>query len=228
MQRFLFGEDLARCDSIRKPNPAISRAVALASLPLEHLAASYLADAGQFFDNIKPVWEWPHLKTLVVTSILLKPDGDRAKIGAMLRRAAGTAAARMPRLEVMEIWNGRKGLAALFRYQVVREKRQATISWKATWGGKFEVMMEEESLRQAWEAVMQSGHTVDDSWSFKVIVHNDHDQNAKDTTTIKSHADAIDFLDLLGPGREKIIRPVSLHQIRIEQEALGGLRTLEE
>ncbi|KAM7196054.1 hypothetical protein V8F20_007248 [Naviculisporaceae sp. PSN 640] len=203
-------------NNIRIPAPYVSWMVARASRPLEHLAASYLADAGQFFELIRPGWVWPNLKTLVITSTLLEPDGDPDEIGTMLRRAAKVAAAKMPRLEVMEIWNGRKGLAALFRYRADRETRQATISWKASWGGggggKFKVM-EEKSLHRAWEAVMRGGHGVDDVWSFKVVVHDNCGQDEGDN--IKSHADAIEFLNL-----REVIRPISLHQIRREQRAL--------
>ena len=49
MKQFHLGEDLARCDSIRIPHPAVSRMVALVSLPLEHLAASFVVEASHFF-----------------------------------------------------------------------------------------------------------------------------------------------------------------------------------
>ncbi|KAF4897319.1 hypothetical protein CGCVW01_v013738 [Colletotrichum viniferum] len=50
MQKFLNGVDLAQCDSLRKPDPAVSRLVALASLKLEHLAASLIVDASSLFE----------------------------------------------------------------------------------------------------------------------------------------------------------------------------------
>ncbi|KAF6823742.1 hypothetical protein CMUS01_10568 [Colletotrichum musicola] len=53
------------CDRIRDPNPAVARAVARASLELEHVAASYIADASHFFD-MDPAWEWPNLTSLVL------------------------------------------------------------------------------------------------------------------------------------------------------------------
>lgn len=49
MQWFMEGEDLTECHSTRNPDPAVSRAIALASLKLEHLAASFLVDARNFF-----------------------------------------------------------------------------------------------------------------------------------------------------------------------------------
>ncbi|KAI0133733.1 hypothetical protein BJ170DRAFT_699613 [Xylariales sp. AK1849] len=129
MQRFMLGVDLSGCDSIRKPAPAVSRIIALASLKLEHLAASFIVDASHFFD-IEPSWEWPNLTSLVLTSKLLTPDESSIAIGVMLQTAAA-AAIKMPQLEMMEIWNGRKGLAALFKYQAFRNIQQATITWRA-------------------------------------------------------------------------------------------------
>lgn len=69
MQRFPFGVEESGCDIIRKPAPAVSRIVALTSLKLEHLAASFIVDASHFF-NIEPSWEWPNLTSLVLTSKL--------------------------------------------------------------------------------------------------------------------------------------------------------------
>ncbi|KAK0715168.1 hypothetical protein B0H67DRAFT_634640 [Lasiosphaeris hirsuta] len=110
-------KDLARCDRASNPDPAVSRMIALASLRLEHLAASFLVDARRFF-SIEPSWEWPNPTSIVLTSKMLRPGEDPVKSGAMLQ-AAAAAALRMPRLETMEIWNGRKWLAAIFRYQTL-------------------------------------------------------------------------------------------------------------
>lgn len=207
LQRFQFGEDLEQCHSTRNPHPAVGRIVALASLQLEHLAASFLVDARHFF-AIEPSWEWSNLTTLVLTSKVLRPGEDPVEIGAMLH-AAAAAAMRMPRLETMEIWNGRIGLAAVFRYQTLRNARQATVTWRATW----ELTME-PSLIRAWEAVVH--HRYDDSWRLRVV------QEWLDTAAIKSHGDAISCLRLSG----QVIRPVSLQQIQMEQKALEGTKTV--
>lgn len=52
----MLGEDLRRCDSIRNPSPAISRLVALASLELEHLAASFIVDASHYRYKLLPMF----------------------------------------------------------------------------------------------------------------------------------------------------------------------------
>lgn len=181
--------------------------VALASLQLEHLAASFLVDARHFF-AMEPSWKWPNLTSLVLTSKILRFDENPVQIGAMLH-AAAAAAMRMPQLEIMEIWNGRMGLAAVFQYQTLRNVRQATITWRATW----ELTME-PLLIQAWEAVVH--HRYDDNWSLGIV------QERLDTAAIKSHGDAIPCLRLLS----QVIRPVSLQQIQMEQKALEGAKTV--
>jgi hypothetical protein len=43
---------------------------------------------------------------------------------------AGTAALRMPKLQTMEIWNGTKQNACVFRYQTTAYF--TTLSWRST------------------------------------------------------------------------------------------------
>ncbi|KAL7943953.1 hypothetical protein V8C42DRAFT_353852 [Trichoderma barbatum] len=205
MQRFQDGVDLAECDTIRNPSPAVSRMVALASLKLEHLAASYIINASHFFD-IEPSWEWPNLTSLALTSKLLSPDEDSIEIGAMLR-AAAAAALKMPQLKTMEIWNGRKGLAALFKYQAFSDAGQALITWRGTWN-----LSMEPSVIQAWEAtVHQHG-----GWRLDLV------QEWLDEAAIKSHDDALHYLML----SNQVIRPISLQQTQVEQKAMEGVRML--
>lgn len=207
MQRFQvqLRNGLTQCDSIRKPTPAVSRTVALASLKLEHLAASFIVDASQFF-QIEPSWKWPNLTSLALTSRLLTRDGKATEIEAMLQ-AAAAAAMKMPQLETMEIWNGRKGIAALFKYQASRERRRAIITWRGTWK-----MTMGPSVIEAWEAVVQQF----DGWRLNTV------QEWLDGVAIKSHGDAIHYLKL----SSQVVRPVSLQQIQIEQKFLQGLRTV--
>jgi hypothetical protein len=174
MQRFQFGEDLTGCDSTRNPAPAVSRIIALASLKLEHLAASFIVDSSHFFE-IEPSWEWPNLTSLVVTSKLFAPDRNSIEIRSMLQTAAA-AAIKMPQLETMEVWNGRKGLAALFKYQAFRNIQQAEIIWRGTWNLNME-----PSTIQAWEAVVHRC----DAWRLNLV------QERLDEAAIKSHGDAI-------------------------------------
>ncbi|TDZ67550.1 hypothetical protein CTRI78_v002781 [Colletotrichum trifolii] len=202
IQQFRDGVEWVGCDRIRKPDPTVSQLVALASLKLEHLAASFIADASQFFE-IRPDWEWPNLTSLVLTSRLLTPDENSNEIGTMLR-AAAAAAMKMPRLQTMEIWNGRIGLAALFRYQASRDIQQAVIVWRGTWR-----LAMEPSTIQAWEAVT---HQYDGG-------RLDWVEEQLDEAAIKSHGDALHHLRL----SSQAIRPISLKQIQVEQKALESV-----
>ncbi|KAK6855518.1 hypothetical protein PG995_007669 [Apiospora arundinis] len=198
------------CDSVRKPCPGAGEKMAIASLGLGHLAASFMVDARHFFAAIEPDWRWPQLMSLVLTSTCLRPGERRtAKIEALLR-AAAAAVMRMPRLETMEIWNGRKGLAALFRYQACPARREATISWRCTWD-----LALEPCTIQAWKVAVQQQ---DEGWELVV------DQKWLNEASIKSHGDAILQLGLLSSN---IIRPISWRQIQCEQRALEGLPTVE-
>ncbi|PTB45626.1 uncharacterized protein TrAFT101_001061 [Trichoderma asperellum] len=40
---------------------------------------------------------------------------------------------KMPNLKAMEIWNGRQGLAALFKYQPEGDEQSAMVSLRGTW-----------------------------------------------------------------------------------------------
>lgn len=209
-QRFLNGEDLAKCDKFRLSARAVCRMAARASLKLEHLAASFIVDASHFFDNIEASWAWPNLSSLALTSKLLTPNGDPIEIAAMLH-AAAAAAMKMPQLETMEIWNGRKGLAALFKYQAYRKRQPASITWRGTWN-----LTMRPSVIQAWEAVMQHHHQCD-GWRIDLA------QECLDEAAIKSHADAIHYLMLSC----HVVRPISLQQIQIEQKAMEGMEVVE-
>jgi len=62
---------------------------------------------------------------------LLHPEIGRGQIDKLLM-AAGRAAAFMPKLEVMEIWNGGEGHTCLLRYSNDAGKPQ--ITWESNWG----------------------------------------------------------------------------------------------
>jgi hypothetical protein len=192
------------CDPIRIPTSDVSRAAANASLELEHLSVSFMVDASYFFHAREPSWMWPNLTSLALTSRLLAPDESPTEIDNMLR-AAAAAAMKMPNLEITEIWNGRVGLAMLFRYQLAGGGRPAVITLRGIW---------EFALRspviQAWEAVAlkHCGHG-------SVIVKELLDAGA----VVKCHGDAIHHLKLLTP----VIRPVSLRQIQMEHTIREGV-----
>ncbi|CAH0040824.1 unnamed protein product [Clonostachys solani] len=135
-------------------------------------------------------------RMLLLTSQLLRPDADRHQLEEMLREAA-VVALRMPQLQTLEIWEGRKGLAALFKYQ----SRLPRLTWKATWD--FSIP---DSVTRAWDEVSMMSCGRDCAVVKQVL----------DGRAIKSHADSIVQLQL----SQTIVRPVSLQQIRREQRYL--------
>lgn len=187
------------CEPIRTSSPDLSLAVAKESLKLQHLSASYMVDASDFFDSRRPSWEWPNLTSLALTSGRLVPDASPVDIDDMLRGAAA-AAMRMPKLETMELWNGREGLAMLIRYKRAEEQRPAVITLRGTW----DIALRPAAI-EAWEAVAQRhrGHGV-------VVVKEPLGVGG----VVGSHGDAIHHLELSA----SVVRPISLGQIRMEHE----------
>ncbi|KAI8635122.1 hypothetical protein F5Y19DRAFT_406623 [Xylariaceae sp. FL1651] len=184
------------CDPTRIPDPSVSEAIAKASLKLEHLSASFIADASHFFDvACKPSFKWSNLTSLVLTSQSLTPDEDLVTIYALLS-AAATAASNMPQTRTMEIWNGRRGLAGLFRYQLTERHRSAIVTWRGTWS-----LTLLPQLRQVWEAVALK-HGGSGCCYVEELLN----------VQVKCHGDAVFYLQLAKP----VLRPISLQQIRAE------------
>lgn len=153
-------------------------------------------DASDFFEAREPSWEWRNLTSLALTSQLLAPGASKINIDNTLQAAA--AAMRVSKLETMEIWNGRKGLAMLFRYQSAGQGQPAVITWRGTWA-----FILRPPVLQAWEAVAEKHGGLG-----TVLVEELLDAD----TMIKSHGDAIHHLKL----STQVIRPASLRQIRME------------
>jgi hypothetical protein len=165
-----------------------------------------MVDAAGFLGALQPGWTWPNLKTLALTSVLLTPkDFDPDGVDRMLKDAAA-AAARMPNLETMEIWNGRKGVAGLFRYRSARRGGTAGITWRGTWD-----LTVSKDVFRAWAAVMHKGE--DSVYGYRrsrlVVV-----KEALDAGKIRFHGDAIHHLGL----EAQVMRPVSLYQMRMERD----------
>ena len=183
------------CDPLRIASASVGRALVKASLDLDSLSASFLVDAVDFFEETRGrCWKWPNLKSLTLTSGLLRPEENPTKLDDMLRAAAATAI-KMPNLETMELWNGLEEEAMLVRYQQARLGRPATIEWKGTW----ELTLRDPII-EAWDAVAlrHSGRACVTVGKLVVTA-----------TPIRSHGDAIRLLGL----SKMVIRPVSLRQI---------------
>ncbi|KAK0386126.1 hypothetical protein NLU13_5963 [Sarocladium strictum] len=120
---------------IRVPSLAPSREAARLSLQLETLSTSFIVDAGYFFSSCEEHWVWEKLTALSLTSRTLEvEDGaNMSHVNSLLREAAATAL-RMPQLETLELWTGRKGVAMLFRYQRARDGLPAVLTMRGTAG----------------------------------------------------------------------------------------------
>ncbi|KAI6083964.1 hypothetical protein F4821DRAFT_280477 [Hypoxylon rubiginosum] len=188
------GNDNVQIANLRTPNRSMGRAVAKASLTLQHLSASFIIEADHFLGvaEAEPAWSWPHLRSLTLTSRLLNTKGSPGMIDQMLLEAASVAL-KMPRLETFEIWNGQVGSAALFRYQT--SDYGAVLSWKANWEHTIPSYVVE-----AWEAVAHAAGKNSSPLPLEYSVD--------DAIRINSHADAINYLELF-----KVLRPISLQQI---------------
>ncbi|TQN68103.1 hypothetical protein CSHISOI_07393, partial [Colletotrichum shisoi] len=194
------------CEPIRIPTPDVSRTLARASLELEHLSASFVVDADCFFHACNPSWKWPNLSSLALTSRLLAPGESTVEIDDMLQRAAKVAK-KMPNLQTMEIWNGRKALAALFKYQSIGHGgygQPAEITWRGTWDYALH-----PSVIRAWDAVALK-HRANGCVTVKKLL---------DVGVVRSHGDAIYYLNL----SNTVIRPLSLQKIRLEQSIVDGV-----
>ncbi|TGJ78714.1 hypothetical protein E0Z10_g10046 [Xylaria hypoxylon] len=75
---------------------------------------------------------WPRLKSLALTSPILDWNTPRSKIDDLLWAAAG-AAMVMPRLQTMELWNGSKHVACIFRYSRTGGEGCPKITVTSTW-----------------------------------------------------------------------------------------------
>lgn len=160
---------------------------------LEELSASFLIEGASYFSHRVTGSEWCHLKSLTLTSQVLGPREHPSQIDLLLIRAA-KAVIDMPALQTMELWNGRAGLAALFRYQ----RAYAAVIWRGTWDFALR-----PAVVQAWE------DTSITHGARGLVVRTERLECGPD---IKSHGDAIYHLGLSKP----VVRPISLHQIRTE------------
>ncbi|KAI5462731.1 hypothetical protein BGZ63DRAFT_354952 [Mariannaea sp. PMI_226] len=180
------------CPAMRVPNPAVSQKLACASLHLTTLSASFIADARHFFAACQDSWTWDKLTSLALTSRVLTNEADTADINNLLRDAA-VAALQMPRLDTMELWNGRLGVAMLFRYQRAQDSQPAIITVRGT--SELAIGI---AATQAWDVVAHRHcHS-------RVVIQT----SSIDPNVIRSHGDAIRQLGLSTEVARPVLRQV--------------------
>ncbi|KPM36911.1 hypothetical protein AK830_g9651 [Neonectria ditissima] len=136
-----------------------------ASLYLKHLSVACQADATTFFYDFHPLrWNvedsesvprWVNLRTLSLTSLMLK-EGTLQSDLARLLRAACNAAGFMPELQTLEIWNCGAGSAAFFKYEASKgSEKRPLIVWASTWSTSPYVSASGKALK-CWREFAQS------------------------------------------------------------------------
>ncbi|TLS22413.1 uncharacterized protein PpBr36_10004 [Pyricularia pennisetigena] len=117
------------------------------SQKLQELAVSGLIDARDFFEPFyarpesgmsEALPSWDELRWLTLTSpALLNPspcEGGSEHVNELLQ-AAGRAAMRMPKLQVMELYSTDARGGAVFRYQATQTR--TAISWSSAWSSSW-------------------------------------------------------------------------------------------
>ena len=191
------GNKSAMSSAVQAAEIHTAYALVEASLGLEHLAASFVSDASHFFDAFQKRNIWPRLESLALTSNILRPHQKSDDINNLLETIA-LVAMKMPRLKLMEVWNGMAGFAGVFQYQIIESARTARITWRSTWD-----LPPEPRVLEAWQAV--ASERVDRK--LQVVT-----EILDATVVITCHGDAIRYLMLLST----VVHPTSLWQIQKE------------
>lgn len=198
--------------SAKRANPSLGKAFAKSTRSLESFSAAFLIDPEDFFADFWPtkpphpnVIPWKNLRKLALTSRLLHSEIGRGKINKLLI-AAGRAAAFMPKLEIMEIWNGGDGHACFFRYNLpVAGKPQ--ITWSSNWGIGVQLGYD---VIYCWADFPKHGHP---SGNLTTAVHRLPLRRKR----VKTYATAIRHLKL----RRNVLDPISDYQVFWEQYNLS-------
>ncbi|KAM0432968.1 hypothetical protein ACHAPT_004673 [Fusarium lateritium] len=167
---------------------------------LENISVSFLIDAQDFFQPFSyPYSEcttvWKNLETLSLTCRTLR-SSSTSHINKLLC-AAARAANKMPKLRLLELWDGAEGKASVFRYCIVH--KVAEILWLSTITPKI-------------------GQQVVNTWTSVAVAQGQSDvrvsTQALDSEEILSAGTVLRYLYL----REQILHPVSGYRIAWEQE----------
>lgn len=126
----------------------------------------------------------------------MMPTTDPADIDKMLQ-AAAEVALRMPNLQTLVIWYGRKHLASEFRCQVSPADKKVSMRWRATFP-----LIWSSNVAQAWESFAIKRE-------YRLFIEP---SIALLPETIFSHGAAMSVLELGG----HVIHRVSLEQIKCE------------
>ncbi|KAF7553958.1 hypothetical protein G7046_g6956 [Stylonectria norvegica] len=148
------GLSVQRQPSTLRPRSNVARSLVAASVELEHLSVAFFTSARAFFAKaIKPAFFWSNLRSLSLTETTFahealgpKDQDDKTRIANFVIAQAALTALKMPKLQVMELWNGKKGSGNIFRYQATELTTE--IAWLGTEPIEFT-----NDVIQAWQFV---------------------------------------------------------------------------
>lgn len=166
-----------RPDPTKQYRPNMLLCVAQSAPNIKHLSVSFLSDAHdcleittedayahksnlairrirRFLPSVKG---FPNLESVALTSQHhLRPMAT--SLNDLLHRAAA-AAMKMPRLQIMELWNCGDGHAAVFRYEATgtAESSAARVTWRCSWD-HYSTSHIQARVIEAWREVA-STHT---------------------------------------------------------------------
>lgn len=118
---------------------------------LKHLSVSFMSDAIDCFKF--PADAFPNLLSLAITSKDLKPDDG--KVRKILLQAA-IAVRKLPKLQIMELWNCKKGRAAILRYEAAHTgllSHTCELTWRSSWASTKSTIG--TGVMKAWEETAQ-------------------------------------------------------------------------
>ncbi|KAH9238798.1 hypothetical protein K456DRAFT_1936082 [Colletotrichum gloeosporioides 23] len=206
---------------LRVRNPSLGQAVARASQQLKTLSVAFMVEAEDFFTECmgKEGFQWPHLKSLALTSRLLAHN-DHNLILDMLKNAAKVAE-RMPYLNTMTVWFGAKHKAYCLAYH--HRDGRSRIAWQGT-----EPLLHDPELIEFWATVAGKHRTSflgfeqpglsDIDWKLRNKYFAGLAGGLISAQELKSHGDAVFLLGDYLP--EDVVDRVSLWQMQQEARVL--------
>lgn len=136
-----------------RPRPSriqILKGLATAGPGVKHLTVSFLSDAMDCLE-IPDNSLFPNLESIALTSQTCFRPTSFTNFNVLLHKAA-LAARKMPKLQIMEIWNCENGYAAIFRYEATgaAESSACRLTWRCSW---YPASPIQDRVVKAWETV---------------------------------------------------------------------------
>lgn len=148
-----FNQKLHIMEPLHEPRPSrakILQWVAHSAVNIKHLSVSFLSDAKDCLELA--AYTFPKLESLALTSQhWLEPTQKNTE---KLFYLAARAALKMPKLQIMEIWNCGGGNAAILRYEATAtaETSACRLTWRCSWR-ESENPIEWDGVIAAWGRV---------------------------------------------------------------------------